>query len=367
MSTTAMRRGGVAALSLAAIASVWWLMDRPQHAGAPSSHETTATPDWLARLKENASDATLAEFLRSDLERSRKIETLVALIRESTPDRQPALLDVLASLQPIEATRDLAAMLKAARDPKLAVVILRTLRAATLATSSEIRTGLTDKELATAFELIQAVFRDEFTRPPGDPARFRTAVAAIADVFPAEEATAIFKSLAEKKPLPLGEAELFGYWLGFSVGAVDGRDFQQITEFVRQHPQSVSDERVKARILDQLAITPIRPDESTQLAPLIDLLAPAEAPDDSFVRWLDVKSRLTGAAADIPALLRSASPMQKAALIHFGNPGTLDPAGGNALKAELTTAAAALPDSEARDFLEQAAAAISLGSGKPAP
>lgn len=344
----------MAALLIAALVSAWRYTE----------HESP--PSQVTR----SDDEAILSLLQSDLKRGEKITALLTRIRNLPPEQQAPMLDTLASLRPIEAAQELATMLKHTRDPALAVTLLRTLRAATLATSSENRIDLSDARLSAAFELIQAVFRDEFTRVDSEPARLRAAVAAIADVFPADEAKEIFKSLSQRNPLPIGESELFGDWLEFSVGAVDGRDFQQISEYIREHPQSVADERVKARVLEQLTITPIRPDESAHLAPLIDQLAPAEAPDDSFIRWLDVKSRLTGTVADIPALLKSGSPMQKAALIHFGDLDLrtlLDSTAGGVLKNELSTAAAALPESETRDFLQDAADAISLGLGKQAP
>lgn len=354
MNAPRMRRLGLVGLLIVALIAAWRYTER-------ESPPVQAT---------RSDDGAILSFLKSDLKRGEKITTLLTRIRNLPPEQQAPMLDTLASLRPIEAAPELAAMLKQTRDPALAVTLLRTLRAATLATSSENRIDLSDARLAASFELIQSVFRDEFARVENDPVRLRTAVAAINDVFPAEEAKEIFSSLSKRNPLPLRESELFGDWLEFSVGAVDGRDFQQISAFIREHPQSVADERVKARVLEQLTVTPIRPDESAHLAPLIDQLAPAEAPDDSFVRWLDVKSRLTGTVADIPALLKSGSPMQKAALIHFGDLDLrtlLDTTTGGVLKNELSTAAAALPESETRDFLQDAADAISLGLGKQAP
>ncbi len=351
MNAPRMRRLGLAALMIAALVSAWRFTER-------ESPPIQAT---------RSDDEAILSFLKSDLKRGEKITALLTRIRNLPLEQQAPMLDTLASLRPIEAAPELAEMLRQSRDPALAVTLLRTLRAATLATSSENRIDLSDARLASAFELIQSVFRAELSRTDNDPDRLRTAVAAIADVFPADEANAIFKSLAERKLPPVNETELFGYWLEFSVGDVDGRDFQQISEFIRGHPQSVADERVKARVLEQLTITPIRPHESAKIAPLIEQLAPKEAPDDSFVRWLEVRSRLTGTAADLSALWKSASPMRKAALIHFGNPGPIDPATARGLKAELTAAAEALEDSEERDFLQDAADAISLGLGKQAP
>lgn len=351
MNAPRMRWLGLAALVIAVPVSTWRFTPResPPIPSAPGG------------------DEAVLSLLESDQKRGEKITTLLNRIRNLPPEQQAPMLDTLASLRPIEAAPELAAMLRQTRDPALAATLLRTLRAATLATSSENRIDLSDATLAAAFEIIQSVFRDEFTRTDNDPARLRAAVAAIADVFPADEAKAVFDSLARRNPPPLGEAELFGYWLEFSVGDVDGRDFQQISEFIQAHPQAVADERVKARVLEQLTITPIRPHESAALAPLIDQLAPADAPDDSFVRWLDVRSRLTGITAELPAMWKSATPLQKAALVHFGNPGPIDPATARALKAELTAAAEALGDSEERDFLQEAADAISLGLGKHAP
>jgi hypothetical protein len=111
-----------------------------------------------------------------------------------------------------------------------------------------------------------------------------------------------------------------------------------------------------------LRITPIRADEADAVAPLIERLEPAEAPDDSFVRWLETKALLTGSGEiDHAGLLHSASPMRKAALIHFGDLDLqqgLTRKTGETLKRELTAAAGNSAGPEEKDFLESAAAAI---------
>lgn len=327
------------------------------------------TDDWAARLRSPADrDPAIRGFLASDLPRGDKIRTLVALLAELAGGERLLMLDVLASLQPIEAAGELCGMLENTRDPELAARLISTLRAATRITSSENRVDWDDERLSRAFERVQAALRAELGVAAREPERFRAALAAVSDVFPADEANAIFAELAADDAAPLEKSELFGLWLELLVGAVDGRDFQRISEFVRDHPQALADERVKARVLQQLAVTPVRADELDALAPLLDQLAPAPAPDDSFVRWLAVKAQLTGVPPDAAALLRSASPLHKAALVHFGGLAEpLDAGSARELRRELTEAAAVLPESETRDFLEEAAAAISLGVRETGP
>lgn len=342
----------------------------------PAWNGMTADPSWLHRLRDAFNnrtdrDGAIRGLMQTGLPRGRKIGTLLELLPELESAERRTALDLLGAFHPIEASARLAALLRETRDPELAVKLLQTLRAATLITSTSGRIDFDDPRLSKAFELIQKTFGDELSSAGDEPDRFREAVAAIPDVFPGDEAMARFQSLADSlaaardagRTFPLTETELYGRWLECQAGAVDGRDFRNVTAFIRDHPQAVADEGTKARVLDRLWITPIRADEMAAVAPLIEQLEPNEAPDDSFVRWLDVKSRLTGTGAiDYAALLRSASPMRKAALIHFGDADprqVLDRNATEILRRELADAAARLPGSEARDFLESAAAAIS--------
>ncbi len=176
MNPPRMRRFGLAALMIAALVSAWRYTEHE----SPPSRAT------------RSDDEAIVSLLQSDLKRGEKITAILTRIRSLPPEQQAPMLDTFASLRPIEAAQELATMLKQTRDPALAVTLLRTLRAATLATSSENRIDLSDARLAAAFELIQAVFRDEFTRVDSDPVRLRAAVAAINDVFPAGEAQEIF-------------------------------------------------------------------------------------------------------------------------------------------------------------------------------
>lgn len=384
-----------AALVLVAAAAVLWINRRierqdatrattPHTAEAARSRPGRENPTWIVaepdatwsnRLRDAFAgspdrDNAIRGFIESGLPRETKIQTLMELFPELDPVRRMEALDVLATFQPIEATAMLAEMLANTADPRLAARILQTLRSATLITSSGSPVDLADTELSKAFELIQKTFRGELVRVDGDADRFRAAVAAIPDVFPGDEAERIFESLhaaldaarESGRTFPLTETALFGQWLEFSIGAVDGRDFRKVTEFINAHPQALADEGTKARVLNQLKITPVRADEADALAPLIERLEPAEAPDDSFVRWLETKALLTGSGGtDHAALLHSASPMRKAALIHFGDldlQQLLNRKAGETLRQELTAAAGKLAESGERDFLESAAAAI---------
>jgi hypothetical protein len=384
-----------AALVLSAAALVMWINRRIERQGAlpaPNPHTAESTksrpdrgnprwevaePDatWTNRLRDAFAgspdrDNVIRGFIESGLPRGTKIQTLMELFPELDPARRMVALDVLATFQPIEASAMLADMLANTDDARLAVKILQTLRSATLISSSENPVDLADAELANAFELVQKTFRDELGRVDGDPDRFRAAVAAIPDVFPGDEALRIFESLRAAgdaarengRTFPLTEAELFGQWLEFSIGAVDRRDFRKVSDFINDHPQALADEGTKARVLNQLRITPIRADEADAVAPLIERLEPAEAPDDSFVRWLETKALLTGSGEiDHAGLLHSASPMRKAALIHFGDLDLqqgLTRKTGETLKRELTAAAGNSAGPEEKDFLESAAAAI---------
>ena len=338
---------------------------------SPAWHGLAADPASLNRLRRGRSverDDEIRSFLAADLPRGRKLGTLLDLLPMLDAAGKSQVLDVMAIFHPIEASARLASMLRETRDSELAVKILRTLRAATLITSLSGRVDFDDPELAKAFELIQRTFGEELSNMDGEAHRFREAMAAISDVFPGEEAVGRFESLEaslaaarrEGAGFPLTETELYGRWLEYSMGGVEGRDFRKLNEFLHDHPQAVGDEGIKARVLGLLSVTPLHADEWEAAALLVDGLEPVEAPDDSFVRWLDVKSRFSG-PIDGSLLLRSASPMRKAALIHFGNlelRNILDRQTGEALRRGLEAAAANPRESEARDFLLDAAEAI---------
>ncbi len=306
-------------------------------------------------------DLSLRAVLERHPDRMDRLRLLIEKLAAAPDSDKPLILDVLADLRPIEAVDPLAAELENAGDPALAARILRTLRAATLVTSSEERVDLKDPELARAFESVQQVFRDELARPKRDAARFREAVAAIADVFPGAEAERIFASLAlawEASPetFPLSESDLFGRWLELQVGDVERRDFGKIREFVKDHPQAIADERVKARVIEQLSVTSLSADEIPAMTLFLELLVPAEAPDDSFVRWLEVKQRLTGAAVDPAALFRSCGPMRQSALVLYGRwHESLSHETQASLKRGLMEAASSMPESGEKDFLQEAA------------
>ena len=243
----------------------------------------------------------------SRLPRAKKIGTLIDLLPALHPAARTAALDLLAAFLPIEACPRLAAMLRQNPDPQTAVKLLQTLRSATLITSSSSHIDLDQPALAHAFELIQQTFNAELSRLDGDPDRFREAVSAIPDVFPGELALTHFQALADAfadaqanaRDFPLTGPELFGQWLETAVGIPDRRDFQQLCAFIHAHPQALADHATRARLLEQLQISSIRPHELAGLTAFIDLLKPPDTPDtpdDSLARWHEAKSRLTGAA-----------------------------------------------------------------------
>lgn len=306
-------------------------------------------------------DPPLRVLLEKHPERMDRMRLLMEKLAAAPDSGKPLILDVLATLHPIEMVAPLAAELEKTGDPDIAARILRTLRAATLITSSEERVDLKDPELARAFESIQRVFRNELARDAREPERFREAVATIADVFPGAEAERIFTSLAlarEASPetFPLSEPELFGRWLELQVGDVERRDFGKIRDFVKDHPQAIADERVKARVIEQLSVTSLSADEIPAMTPFLDQLVPAEAPDDSFVRWLEVKQRLTGASVDPEALFQSCGPMRRAALVLYGRwHESLGNEIQSSLKRGIMEAASSMPESEEKEFLLDAA------------
>ncbi len=132
----------------------------------------------------------------------------------------------------------------------------------------------------------------------------------------------------------------------------------------RLHPDALAGEEVKARILEQLMITPVRTDELEAVGGLIEKLAPQDAPDDSFVRWLEVKSTVLGALdSDVSRLMRTASPMQKAALVQFADldlERNLDQTELAGIRRELEDAAVVAEDVDDRDFLEKAVEELAL-------
>lgn len=350
----------------AAVAPQTGVMGAAGISRSPAWHEMKADDAWLARLRGSIHDGALNDevvvgLMRADMPRGVRIRTLMETFPDSSPAVRAQILDLLATLQPIEATPWLIGLLREARDPTQAAKLLETLRAATLATASGIRPCCDSAESQRAFESIQKVFRDVLKHPDADGLRFRAAVAAVSDVFPRSEAMRIFEDIEhrlKRNPgdIPLSSAELEGAWLESMAGSVDGRDFNGVMAFVRSHPQALSSEQVKARLCGLLSITPVRADEAAAVAPLIESLEPGDAPDDSYVRWLELKSRLTGTVEPIvPA--SALSPVRKAALIHFGglDAGMLDRETSGRLRRELIEAAALLPHSEERDFLETAA------------
>lgn len=359
MKPVAMPRYGFALVigaALLACVGVSWM--RGKSDVREPAHEVAAAPG-----------NSLESLLASHPGRLDQIRALLESLKRTPDAEKPAILDTMAGLQPIEATETLIAMLRQTSDGGMAERILQALRAATLITLSENRTNLDDRGLIRALEAIQSVFRDELTRPERDPRRFRAAVAAIADVFPGDEAERWFRTLdasLESSPgaFPLTEAELLGRWLEFKAGDVDGRDFDRIAAFIREHPESVADERVKARVVDGMDITPVRPEEVRAAAALLDLLAPAAAPDDSYVRWLKVREHVSGEREPLAGLLASGDALRQSALVLYGGydlPRELGLRRVEGLKRDLTAAAEQTADEEARDFIREAADAISLG------
>ena len=137
-----------------------------------------------------------------------------------------------------------------------------------------------------------------------------------------------------------------------------------IAAFIREHPASVADERVKARVVDGMDNTPVRPEEVRAASALLDLLAPAAAPDDSYVRWLKVRGHVSGEREPLAGLLASGDALRQSALVLYGGydlPRELGVRRVKDLKRDLTAAAEQTVDEEARDFIREAADAISLG------
>jgi len=340
---------------LLAVAVFVWLRGKPtpESGLVPPRPSDPGVSDW---------DAEIRWLMETDVDRRQKIEVLLKRLASASDAEKPAFLDMLASLQPIEAVDSLVNLLGNSRDPVVAERILQALRAATRVTSSEQKVNLDDRALTASLEAIQAVFRDELAHPGHDALRFRAAVAGIADVFPGDEAERMFQSLlavrdASPERFPLQEAEILGRWLEFKVGDVERRNFAEISGFIREHPSAVGDERVKARLVALLDVTSLRPDESAGAARVLDLIEPVDAPDESFVRWLRTKERVTGMREPLANLWSVATPLRKAALLLYGDydlPRELGAERIASWKHELQSAADALPESEERDFLREA-------------
>ena len=345
--------------------------DTPQHLAADHAADTD---EWPARLQhavgsELPDDVTLQAFAAAPLTRERKIALLVEQLPAATPQSKLALLDLLGALRPIEAVAPLVEMLRREPDAATAARFLDTLRAATQATSPTGGMANDPTEMAVAFEAVQQVFRDELSLRNGAPERLREAITAIADVFPADEAESLFAGLAAEVAagvaLPLDAPELYGLWLEFRIGSANGRDFHAIDDFVLQHPQALADEGSKLRVIELLEIAP-RPREPAALDSLLTKLEPAPAADDGYVRWLALKSRVTGAAdCDPLVVVHHVAPLHQAALIHYAGIDfrlALDGAQAAALRDGLIAAAKAAVDPGERAFLAEAAAEL---AGEP--
>lgn len=341
---------------LTAVTIVVWLRGKPRSEsglGPPRPSDPVAS-NW---------DAEIRWLMETGVDRRQKVELLLKRLASASDSEKPAFLDMLASLRPIEAVESLLNLLENTRDPVVAERILQALRAATMVTSSEQKVNLDDRALTASLEAIQAVFRDELAHPEHDAVRFRAAVAGIADMFPGEEAERMFHSMlaardASSETFPISEAEILGRWLEFKVGDVERRNFAEISGFIREHPSAVVDERVKARLVALLDVTSLRADESAGVVRVLELLEPVDAPDDSFLRWLRTKERVTGMREPLANLWSAATPLRKAALLLYGGydlPRELPADRLEALKRELQSAADGMPASEERDFLREAA------------
>ncbi|MGD7652804.1 MAG: hypothetical protein ACQCXQ_06295 [Verrucomicrobiales bacterium] len=336
----------------------------------PAWDQLSPDPAWTERLLNSFAtpghrDNSLYEFSNSDLPRGTAIATLLEILPALDTRAAVETLGLLAAYHPIEAAETLANHLGATDDPQLAVAIMQTLRAAAKITTAGGRIDYSRSELSSAFECIQQAFRNEITTESPDPARIRVATAAIPEVFPANEGRALLDTLLEAARnslkqgtlYPLSESDVHALRTELEVAAVDSRDFRKINAHVLDHPETLADENHKARLLEQLANTLIRDDEKEPAATLLSLIEPADAPDASFPRWLEVRRQITGLEN---INYQSLSPVKTAALIHSGIlvPADLAPDTTKSLHGKLIKAAAKLPDPAKRQFVLTAASLL---------
>lgn len=335
-----------------------------------SGQETSPTPsEWRAALSGGPVPDDLRRRCNADaIDRTCLIEILDGLLDDPEPLVRANALALLESRRPYELAGRLAGKLRDAREPQWAAALLSALREATRVEADPASGRVDERKLAEAFEIAQEVFRWELRAPGNHPLRFEEAVESIGDVFSAAEGDRLFAEI-DQRLRPEGEpaiqeSKLHGLWLEFKVGAAGGTGYEAIVEFIRSHPCSLDQEGTKERLVDMLRIAPVPlPERRHAYDELISIIEPAEAPDDSYVRWLEVQTNASaGSNGDWIRVLPTIPPMRQAALIHFSGIDfgpLLDPPVRISLRDNLRQAAEVQSDAERRAFLHDAAECLS--------
>lgn len=360
---------------LRAIGCAWlaWMSagcdrDRGQAARPPETAVLPWSVDWRAALVAGTAHADFQRRVSDHPEeRPQMLVSLAGLLDDPDPAVRFKALSVLTNQRPCEIADSLAARVRHASDPEWAAALLSALREATRAETGQPAFRVDEGELAGAFEVAQQSFRAELRDPDNHPLRLEEALRSIADVFPADEGDRWFAEIDERQrgrrqPV-IREAALHALWLEFKVGAAAGSDFGEIVRFVRQHPHALGETGAKERLVDMLRIAPVPPVQAREAYDeLVSMIEPDEAVDDSYVRWLNLKSDIAGKGnADWLRLLPELPPMRQAALIHFADIDfgrSMDPASRSAVRDRLQRAAETQSDAERRAFLNDAAEAL---------
>ena len=335
-----------------------------------------STPaEWRAALAGGPIPDDLQQRLRADaIARPRLLEILAGLLDDPDPSVRSNALSLLESRRPYELAEQLAGHLQAARDPHWAAALLSALREATRVEAGAIAERVDERKLADAFEVAQKVFRSELSDPGNHPLRFEEAVYSIADVFPTAEGDRLFSELDQRLHQPgepvIKEAKLHGLWLEFKVGAAGGDGYQEIVEFVRSHPRALDHDGTRERLVELLRIAPGPvADGRDAYDELISMIEPGEAADDSYVRWLALKTGASGGAdTDWLRLLPTLTPMRQAALIHFAGidfASSLEAGIRDGVRDQLQRAAEVQTDPGHRAFLHDASASLETRPAQP--